>query len=62
MHALIERGISILMVEHDMRLVMEIADNIHVLDFGQKIAEGPPGVVRRNPDVIAAYLGGTVAC
>jgi len=52
-----ERGITILLVEHDMNLVMEISDIISVLNYGRKIAEGKPREIQRNPEVIAAYLG-----
>jgi len=52
-----DRGISVMIVEHNMRLVMDISERIVVLDFGRKIAEGSPQEVVRNPDVIKAYLG-----
>lgn len=51
-------GVSVLLVEHDMSLVMGIADHVTVLDFGRGIADGTPSEVRRSPEVIRAYLGG----
>ncbi len=53
-----DQGITILMVEHDMNLTMELADEVIVLDQGQKIAQGTPREIQRNPKVIAVYLGG----
>ena len=52
-----ELGIAIILVEHDMGLVMDIADRVAVLDFGRLIAEGPPNEIQRHPDVLRAYLG-----
>jgi len=52
-----ERGVTVVVIDHDIDVIMDISDRVVVLDFGRKIAEGTPDEVRNNPAVIDAYLG-----
>jgi branched-chain amino acid transport system permease protein len=58
LRALKAQGITILLVEHDMDFVMGLTDRLVVMDFGEKLAEGAPAEIQRNPLVLEAYLGG----
>jgi branched-chain amino acid transport system ATP-binding protein len=52
-----ERGITIVLIEHDMGVVMDLCDRVVALSFGEKLAEGTPGEIQKDPEVIRAYLG-----
>jgi branched-chain amino acid transport system ATP-binding protein len=53
-----DRGVTVLLVEHDVAMVMDLSDEILVLNYGKPIAEGPPAAIQENPEVISVYLGG----
>ena len=57
LRAIVAKGTTVFMVEHHMKLVMSVSDNVHVMDVGTKIAEGTPAEIGKNPAVIKAYLG-----
>ena len=59
LRSITERGSAILLVDHDMAMVLDVCDRVYVLEFGTLIAEGTPAAVRRDPAVVAAYLGRT---
>lgn len=61
LRSVVDSGLAMLLIDHDMGLVLSICDYIYVLDFGKVIAEGPPQEIRTNPKVISAYLGSAAA-
>jgi branched-chain amino acid transport system ATP-binding protein len=61
LRSVLDEGISLLLIDHDMGLVLGVCDDIYVLDFGVVIAHGPPATIRNDPNVITAYLGSSTA-
>jgi branched-chain amino acid transport system ATP-binding protein len=61
LRAVVDAGTAALLVDHDMGLVLSVCDHVVVLNFGKVIAQGPPDVVRTDPDVVTAYLGSAAA-
>jgi branched-chain amino acid transport system ATP-binding protein len=61
LRAVVDAGTATLLIDHDMGLVLSVCDHVVVLNFGKVIAQGPPGIVRGDPDVVAAYLGSAAA-
>lgn len=59
MKSMVQKGITVCLIEHKMQMIMKLADKIMVLNYGEKIAEGTPEEIRNNPTVIKAYLGGS---
>ena len=57
LRGVVDDGTAILLIDHDMGLVLTVCDYLYVLDFGQLIAEGPPDAIRRDEQVLSAYLG-----
>ena len=58
LYRIIDRGVSILIIEHDMKLMMGVADYLYVLNYGKLLAQGTAAEVQANPQVVKAYLGG----
>jgi branched-chain amino acid transport system ATP-binding protein len=59
MEKMVQKGITVCLIEHKMQMIMKLADKIMVLNYGEKIAEGTPDEIKNNEEVIKAYLGGS---